>query len=222
VADDARMTREFKMDMVIANPDPLGLFGFAFATFLGNAATLGLYGATSGQLIFECMFLGGFVQLIAGLQDYKNRNLFGATAFTGFGFFWIAFGVVSWLSYVHLVGPADGATIGWHHLLWVLFVFALVGTSFALTKFLTATVIFVDAGLVLIALGAFSSIDAATKLGAASLVISALLALYTGWRRCGTSPSGGRCCRSTRGRALNAHRGRLGCDPAKTWRTRAS
>jgi uncharacterized protein len=180
VADDARVMREYKMDMVIANPDPLGLFGFAFATFLGNAATLGLYGATSGQLIFECMFLGGFVQLIAGLQDYKNRNLFGATAFTGFGFFWIVFGVVSWLSYVHLVGPADGATIGWYHLLWAVFVFALVGTSFALTKFLTATVIFVDAGLLLIALGAFSSIDAATKLGAASLVISALLALYIG------------------------------------------
>ncbi len=36
----------------------------------------------------------------------------------------------------------------------------------------------VDAGLVLIAIGAFGSIDAATKLGAASLVISALLALY--------------------------------------------
>lgn len=48
----------------------------------------------------------------------------------------------------------------------------------AINKFLTATVIFVDAGLVLIAIGAFGSIDAATKLGAASLVISALLALY--------------------------------------------
>jgi uncharacterized protein len=180
VTDDPRQDRDYKMEMVIANPDPLGLFGFAFATFLGNAATLGLYAGTSGQVIFECMFLGGFVQLIAGLQDYKNRNLFGATAFTGFGFFWIVFGAVSWLSYVHLIAAADGATIGWYHLLWAVFVFALVGTSFALTKFLTATVIFVDAGLVLIALGAFGSIDAATKLGAASLVISALLALYIG------------------------------------------
>ena len=55
-----------------------------------------------------------------------------------------------------------------------------LGRAFALTKFLTATVIFVDAGLVLIALGAFGSIDAVTKLGAACLVISALLALYIG------------------------------------------
>jgi succinate-acetate transporter protein len=180
VTENTPPLREFKMDMIIANPDPLGLFGFAFATFLGNAATLGLYSGTSGQVIFECMFLGGFVQLIAGLQDYKNRNLFGATAFTGFGFFWIVFGTVSWLSYLHLVALPDGATIGWYHALWAVFVLALVGTSFALTKFLTATVIFVDAGLVLIALGAFGSIDAATKLGAASLVISALLALYIG------------------------------------------
>ncbi|MEO5966550.1 MAG: thiamine pyrophosphate-binding protein [Candidatus Limnocylindrales bacterium] len=48
----------------------------------------------------------------------------------------------------------------------------------AINKFLTVTVIFVDVGLVLIAVGAFGSIDTATKLGAASFVISALLALY--------------------------------------------
>lgn len=124
------------------------------------------------------MFLGGIMQLIAGLKDYQNRNLFGATAFTGFGFFWIIFGTVSWLRYLHLVGPADGTTIGWYHALWAVFVLALVGTSFAINKFLTATVIVVDAGLVLIAIGAFGSIDVATKLRAASLVISALLALY--------------------------------------------
>jgi hypothetical protein len=180
VTEDRQRLHEFKMDVVIANPDPLGLFGFAFATFLGNAATLGFYNGTSGQVIFECMFLGGFVQLIAGLQDYKSRNLFGATAFTGFGFFWIVFGAVSLLSYLHLVAPADGATIGWYHLMWAVFVLALVGTSFALTKLLTATVILVDVGLVLIALGAFGALDLATKLGAASLVLSALLALYIG------------------------------------------
>jgi succinate-acetate transporter protein len=42
VTEDTRQDHDFKMEMVIANPDPLGLFGFAFATFLGNAATLGL------------------------------------------------------------------------------------------------------------------------------------------------------------------------------------
>jgi uncharacterized protein len=180
VTENAPSMREYRVDSVIANPDPLGLFGFAFATFLGNAATLGLYTGVSGQVIFECMFLGGFVQIIAGLQDYKNRNLFGATAFTGFGFFWIVFGAVSWLSYVHLVAPADGATIGWYPVLWAVFTLALVGTSFALNRLLSATVIFVDVGLVLIAIGAFGSIEAATKLGAASLVISAVLALYVG------------------------------------------
>ncbi len=72
--EDNRQKQGIKTDMIIANPDPLGLFGFAFATFLGNAVTLGFYGGTSGQLIFECMFLGGIMQLIAGLKDYQNRN----------------------------------------------------------------------------------------------------------------------------------------------------
>lgn len=53
-----------------------------------------------------------------------------------------------------------------------------MGSSFALHKCLTATLVLVDLGLVLLAAGAFGSIDAATKLGAASLVLSALLALY--------------------------------------------
>jgi succinate-acetate transporter protein len=167
-----------RMDMVIANPDPLGLFGFGFATFIGNAATLGLYSATSGHVIFAGLFLGGFIQVVAGLQDFKNRNLFGATAFNGFGFFWIVSGVVDWLTYLKLVAPADGVFIGTYMLLWAVFTLALLGSSFALNKCLTATLVLVDVGLVLLAAGAFGSIDAATKLGAASLVLSALLALY--------------------------------------------
>lgn len=75
---------------------------------------------------------------------------------------------MNWLSYLHLVAPADSTTIGWFHMLYAVFVLALVGTSLAINKFLTATVILVDVGLVLISIGAFGSIDAATKLGAAS------------------------------------------------------
>jgi succinate-acetate transporter protein len=32
-----------RFESVIADPDPLGVFGFAFATFLANLSTLGVY-----------------------------------------------------------------------------------------------------------------------------------------------------------------------------------
>jgi hypothetical protein len=35
------LTRRFELG--IADPDPLGVFGFAFATFLANLSTLGVY-----------------------------------------------------------------------------------------------------------------------------------------------------------------------------------
>lgn len=38
-----------------------------------------------GQVIFTAIILGGFGQVIAGLQDYKRKNLFGSTATTDFG-----------------------------------------------------------------------------------------------------------------------------------------
>jgi succinate-acetate transporter protein len=40
------------------------------------------------------LWYGGFVQLLAGMWAMKVGNTFEATAFTSFGAFWIAFGMV--------------------------------------------------------------------------------------------------------------------------------
>ena len=73
-----------------ADPAPLGLAGFALTTFLlsGHNATF------IPDLIWlgPALFYGGTVQILAGMWEFRNRNVFGATAFTTYGGFWLALG----------------------------------------------------------------------------------------------------------------------------------
>src|SRR5258706_848166 len=77
----------------IANPAPLGLSAFALTTFVLSAANANLFtGATI--VVGLAIFYGGLAQLLAGLQEFKAGNTFGATAFCSYGGFWLALGLV--------------------------------------------------------------------------------------------------------------------------------
>ena len=71
-----------------ANPAPLGLLGFGMTTVLLNIHNAGFYPLTS-MILAMGIFYGGLAQLIAGLQEWKMGNTFGATAFTSYGCFWL-------------------------------------------------------------------------------------------------------------------------------------
>ena len=71
-----------------ADPGPLGLAGFALTTFCLSVFNAGiLNGALQGVVLPMALFYGGLAQLLAGLQEYKKGNTFGATAFTSYGAF---------------------------------------------------------------------------------------------------------------------------------------
>lgn len=78
-----------------ADPSALGLFGLALVTLVASSQKLGLTEGVSFILPWA-IFLGGFAQLFACINDSKRNNVFGTTAFGAFGFFWIAVGT-SWL-----------------------------------------------------------------------------------------------------------------------------
>ena len=40
------------------------------------------------------LFYGGVCQLLAGMWEFRNRNVFGATAFSTYGGFWMSLGIV--------------------------------------------------------------------------------------------------------------------------------
>jgi uncharacterized protein len=74
-----------------ADPAPLGLAAFALTTFIlsGHNATF------IPDLIWVglALFYGGLVQLLAGMWEFRNRNVFGATAFSTYGGFWMSLGI---------------------------------------------------------------------------------------------------------------------------------
>ena len=39
------------------------------------------------------LFYGGLCQLLAGMWEFRNRNVFGATAFSTYGGFWLSLGI---------------------------------------------------------------------------------------------------------------------------------
>ncbi len=75
----------------VADPAPLGLAAFALTTFIlsGHNATF------IPDLVWVglALFYGGLIQLLAGMWEFRNRNVFGATAFSTYGGFWMSLGV---------------------------------------------------------------------------------------------------------------------------------
>lgn len=80
---------------ILFDPSALGLFGLAIITLDASLQKLELTSGIAGILPWA-IFLGAFAQLVAGIYDAKHNNLFGATAFFAYGFFWLGVGM-TWL-----------------------------------------------------------------------------------------------------------------------------
>jgi succinate-acetate transporter protein len=82
----------------VANPAPLGLSAFALTTFVLSSANAGFIfpavGVGGDVVIGLALFYGGLVQLVAGIQEFRQGNTFGATAFCSYAGFWLAFAVI--------------------------------------------------------------------------------------------------------------------------------
>jgi uncharacterized protein len=84
-----------RVQITTADPSAIGLFGLAMVTLVASSAKLGWTDGVSFVLPWA-IFLGGFAQLFACIQDAKHNNTFGTTAFGAFGLFWLGVGT-SWL-----------------------------------------------------------------------------------------------------------------------------
>jgi uncharacterized protein len=107
-----------------ADPAPLGLAGFALTTFLlsGHNASF------IPDLIWvgPALFYGGLAQFCAGMWEFRNRNVFGATAFSTYGGFWMGLGIFVTLGVITKNWfAAVGATNIDSSLAWFLFAFAI-------------------------------------------------------------------------------------------------
>jgi succinate-acetate transporter protein len=168
----------------IADPAPLGLAAFALTTFLLSAKNAHWTRGTDAWLGYALGY-GGFVQLLAGMWEFRNRNVFGATAFSTYGGFWIGLGL-----YVELVaGSAKSVAQINNDLGWIVLAFLIFNTYMLLWSASINLAVFgvfltLEITEILLVIGNFSAHAAATptttiKIAGIAGVITAVVAWYT-------------------------------------------
>jgi hypothetical protein len=165
----------------IADPAPLGLGAFALTTFLLSAANAGWMTSATGDAWLGYAFAyGGFCQLLAGMWEFRNRNVFGATAFSTYGGFWIGLGL-----WALLVAPhAASATAAGHDIAWILLAFAIFNTymliwSTQVNAAVFAVFLTLELTEIILFVGNFSGSSGTVKFGGYVGVLTAACAWYT-------------------------------------------
>jgi succinate-acetate transporter protein len=175
----------------IANPAPLGLSAFALTTFVLSSSNAGFIfpavGAGGSVVIGLAIFYGGIVQLVAGIQEFRAGNTFGATAFCSYGGFWLALGfvllpgtgIVASLVATRTLGPALAVfLLGWtiFTLLMLIGTFRISGALVVVFGFLFLT--FLSLTLGWLTGGALVPSATWIQIGGILGIITALLAWY--------------------------------------------
>ncbi|MBO0821926.1 MAG: acetate uptake transporter [Nocardiopsaceae bacterium] len=172
----------------IADPGPLGLAGFALTTFLLSASNAGWMGSATGAAWLGYAFAyGGLGQLLAGMWEFKNKNVFGATAFSTYGAFWIGLGL--WDLLVASKPAAGVSAATWtvqtgHDQGWILLAFAIFNTYMLLMSTQVNLAVFsvfltLEVTEILLFIGAFQGNTSIIKGGGIVGVITAVVAWYT-------------------------------------------
>lgn len=94
------------------NMSPLGLWGFGLTTALLQGATTTITEADTSSLTYcYAIGFGGIAQLLAGMWEARRGKIFGATAFSSYGAFWISFGLFGILSTSSVINGGEATPI---------------------------------------------------------------------------------------------------------------
>lgn len=161
----------------VADPAPLGLAAFALTTFLLSAKNAGWTDGTNAWLAYAFAY-GGLCQLLAGMWEFRNRNVFGATAFTTYGGFWIGLAL-----YVQFVSGGASAMQVDNDLGWILLAFAIFNTymllgSTQVNEAVFAVFLTLEVTLIVLLIGHFAHSSGIVTLGGYLGVLTALTAWY--------------------------------------------
>ena len=160
-----------------ADPAPLGLAAFALTTFLLSAANAHWMTKATGDAWLGFAFAyGGLAQFAAAMWEFRNRNVFGATAFGTYGGFWIGLGLWALLA-AH--AAAANQDLGW-----ILLAFAIFNTYMLLWSTQVNAAVFgvfltLEATEVILFIGFFAANTTIIKIGGYVGVLTALVAWYT-------------------------------------------
>jgi len=175
---DREITQVKNLD-VTANPAPLGLVGFGMTTVLLNLHNAGFF-ALGSMILAMGIFYGGLAQIIAGIEEWKKNNTFGATAFTSYGLFWLTLVALLVLPKMGLADASDKTAMAAYLAMWGLFTAIMfIGTLKASRAlqfvFGSLTILFF-----LLAIGDFTGNGTITVIAGYEGIICGFSAVYAG------------------------------------------
>ncbi len=164
-----------------ADPSALGLFGLAMITFVASSQKLGWTDGTS-LLVPWAIFLGAIAQIYACVNDAKKGNVFGATAFGAYAFFWLAV-AMTWMTNNGVFGEAMAANadmkqLGFAFLGYLIFSLYMTLASLETNKVLMIIFILIDLLFLGLSLSTIWGIEAGHELAAWSELLIALFGFY--------------------------------------------
>jgi hypothetical protein len=163
----------------------MGLFAFASTTFIlsmFNVSARGIH--TSNVVVGMAIFAGGLTQFIAGMWEFPRGNVFGATAFSSYGAFWMSYATIFIPSSGIMAAYADptefASAVGIYLISWMMvtlfFLLAVLRKNIAYTLLLSSLTI----AFACLAGAEFSGNVMVTKAGGVFGIITAFIAYYIG------------------------------------------
>ncbi len=161
----------------VADPAPLGLAGFALTTFLLSAANAHwTRGLGDGWLPYALAY-GGIAQLLAGMWEFRNNNVFGSTAFSSYGAFWIGL-----FFYFRFIAPTrlENVTndLGWILLAFAIFTLYMLLMSAQANLAVFLVFLLLEVALIFLFIGFFALNTNLIKVGGYIGIATAVVAWY--------------------------------------------
>ncbi len=162
----------------VADPGPLGLAAFALTTFLLSTVNAHWTNGNSAGTAFlgYALAYGGLAQLLAGMWEFRNRNVFGATAFSSYGAFWI--GLFIW---IRLAPLRSGHDLGWILVAWAIFNLYMLIMSLQVNLAVFLVFLTLELTEIFLAIGNFADggTGGLSQFGGYIGIITAFVAWYT-------------------------------------------
>src|SRR2546428_1491413 len=174
------MADEVRPTQVVADPAALGMAVFALTTFVLSSLKAGLFGTAGNAVVIGlAIFYGGVGQFMAGMWEFRNKNTFGATAFSTYGAFWLALGTYLLLITFGKIPTGDIAkSLGFYFVGFAIFNTYMMFWSARLNVAVFGVFLTLALTEILLLLGFFSGSDGLIKLAGWMGILTALVAWY--------------------------------------------